>query len=70
MRERDAGGGPLWGRYQGEWRWLGDLLMEIPKSEWCNIEIEQPDGSLVRPWRFNDPDPHIGTDEDGILTIS
>lgn len=56
-------------RFRGEELDLADARMELSKDELAEVEVQLSDGSWIRPFRFNEPDPEVGRDEYGILSL-
>lgn len=56
-------------RFRGEEMTIADARMQLTKKELEEIEVTQPDGSVIRPFRFDEPDPKVGHDERGILSF-
>lgn len=60
---------PTKGRFRGEEVDLADAPMMLTKAELEQVEVTREDGTVVRPWRFNEVDPKVGSDDDGILSF-
>jgi hypothetical protein len=56
-------------RFRGELLHLADALMQLSRDELFELEVELEDGSIIRPARFNEPNPEIRRDADGILAF-
>jgi hypothetical protein len=48
---------------------LADAERMLSKHELPEVEVTLEDGTTIRPFRFCEVDPEIGTDADGILTF-
>lgn len=46
-----------------------DQLNKIPKSRWPEIEVEQEDGTRVRPYRFVGDGDDVRVSDDGTLIL-
>jgi hypothetical protein len=56
-------------RFRGEEMDIADARMMLSKEELEEVEVTLEDGSVVRPFRFCEPEPWVGSDKDGILAI-
>jgi hypothetical protein len=61
--------GPTKRRLRGEEMHLADARMMLSKEELEEVEVTLEDRSVVWPFRYNEPDPKVGRDERGILSL-
>jgi hypothetical protein len=60
---------PTKGRFRGQEFDLADLRMMLTKDELAEVEVTLEDGSIIRPFRFCEPNPEIRRDKDGKLSF-
>lgn len=55
-------------RFRGEEMAIADARMQLTADELAEVEVTQPDGTVIRPFRFNEPNPEVRRDpRTGIL---
>ncbi len=48
---------------------IADALMQLAKDELPKLEVTRPDGTVIRPFRFDEFNPEVGRDSRGILSF-
>ena len=56
-------------RFRGTEMHLADARMQLTSDELAEVEVTLEDGKVVRPFRFNEVDPEIKSNEHGVLSF-